>query len=61
MVCVNTLTADGKYPLQYGRNLHLRIRIRLSEKRKASSQCFVPFVESILNFKHLLKEDDGHS
>ena len=32
-VFVNTLTADGKYPVQGCEYLHLPIQIQLSEKR----------------------------
>ena len=31
-VFVNTLTADGKYPVQGCKNLQLRIQMQLSEK-----------------------------
>ena len=45
-VFVNTLNAAGKYPVQYCNNLQLPIEKQLSEKRKTSSQFFVPFQES---------------
>ena len=31
---VNTLSADGKYPVQYCKNLQLPIRMQVSEKQK---------------------------
>ena len=45
-VFVNTLTADGKYPVQECQNLQLPIEMQLSEKRKSFSKFFVPFLES---------------
>ena len=60
-VFVNTLTADGKYPVQGCENLQLPIQMQLSEKRKTFSEFFVPFLESTSNFKHFEKKDDGHS
>ena len=39
-VFVNTLTADGKYPVQGCENLQLPIQMQLSEKRKTFSQFF---------------------
>ena len=56
MVFVNTLTTDGKYPVQYCDKLQLAIEIQLSEKRKTFSQFFVPFLESTQNFKHFGKK-----
>ena len=60
-VFVNTLTADGKYPVQGCENLQLPIQMQLSEKRKTFSEFFVPFLESTSNFKHFEKKDDRHS
>ena len=57
---VNTLTADGKYRVQYCENLQLPIQMQVSEKRNAFSN-FFPFLESKSNFKHFEKKDDGHS
>ena len=37
-VFVNTLTADGKYPIQYWGNLELPIQMQLSEKWETFSQ-----------------------
>ena len=58
---VNTLTADGNYPVQYCGNLQLPSKMILSQKRKIFSQFSVPFVESTSNFKHFEKKDDGFS
>ena len=41
-VFINTLTAEGKYPVQGCENLQLPIQMRLSEKRKTFSAFFVP-------------------
>ena len=60
-VFVNTLTADGKYPVQGCENLQLPIQMQLSEKRKTFSQFFVPFLEFISNIKHFEKKDYRHS
>ena len=60
-VFVNTLTADGKYPVQGCENLQLPIQMQLSEKRKTFSQFFVPFLGSTSNFKDFEKNDDCHS
>ena len=60
-VFVNTLTADGKYPVQECQNLQLPIEMQLSEKRKSFSKFFVPFLEFTSNFNHFEKKDDCHS
>ena len=60
-VFVNTMTADGKYPIQDCENLQLPIEMQLSKKRKTLSQFFVPFLESTSNFKHFERKDDHHS
>ena len=60
-VFVNTLTADGKYPVQGCENLQLPIQMQLSEKRKTFSEFFILFVESISKFKHFEEKHDGHS
>ena len=36
-VLVNTLTADGKYPVQVCENLQVPIQMQLSEKRETFS------------------------
>ena len=46
LVFVNTLTADNKYSVQDSKNLQLRIRMQLSEKRKSFSRFFLPFLQS---------------
>ena len=58
---VITLNADGKYPVQYCKNLQLPIQMQLSEKRKTFSQFFVRRLESTSNFRHFEKKDDGDS
>ena len=60
-VFVNTLIADGKYPVQDCENLPLPIQMQLSEKRKKFSQIFVPFLESTSNFKQFDERDDRHT
>ena len=50
-VFVNTLIADGKYPVQDCENLPLPIQMQLSGKRKTLSPFFVQFLESTSNFK----------
>ena len=60
-VFVNTMTADGKYPIQDCENLQLPIEMQLSKKRKTLSQFFVPFLESTSKFKHFERKDDHHS
>ena len=56
-VFANTLTADGKYPVQDCENLQLPIQMQLSEKPKSFSEFFFPFLESRSNFKHFEKKD----
>ena len=58
---VNTLTLDGKYPVQDYENLQFQIHTQLSEKVKPFSKFFVTFLKSTSNFKHFEKEDDCHS
>ena len=60
-VFVNTLTAEGKYPVQDWVNLPLLIQMQLSDNWKIFSEFFVPFLESTSNFKHFQKKDGGHS
>ena len=60
-VFVTTFNVDGKHPGSDCKNLQLPIQMQLSEKRKAFSQLFVPFLESTSNFKHFEKKDDRHS
>ena len=58
---LNTLTSDGKYPLQGCENLQLLIQMKLSEKPKNFSEFFVPFLDSTANFEHFERKDDRHS
>ena len=60
-VFFNALTAVGKYLVQDSQNLQLPIQMQLSQKRKSFPDFFVPFLESISNFKHFQKKDDCHS
>ena len=59
-VFVDTLTANGKYPVQYCENLRLPIQMQLSQKGKTFSEVFVAFMESTSNFKHFRKKDHCH-
>ena len=58
---LNTLTAEGNYPIQDWENFQLPIQMQLSETRKIFFQFFVSFTEYTSNFKHLQKKDDRHS
>ena len=58
---VDTLRADGKYPVQDCQNLQLKIQTHLSEKRKNFTRFSVQFPESTSDFKHFEKKDVGHS
>ena len=58
---VNTLTSDGKYPVQGCENLQLPIQMQLFEKRKKFSEFFVPYMDSTSNFEHFERKDDRHS
>ena len=57
----NTLSADRKYFLLNSDNLTQHIQIQLSQKQNRSSEFFVRFLKSRLNFEHLQKKDDSHS
>ena len=57
-VFFNTLTADGKYPIEYCGNF---FQVLVSENRKTFSEFFVRFHECTSNFKHFEKKDDGLS
>ena len=57
----NTLTDDSKYPVQYRKYLQLRTQMILSEKLTTFFQIFVPFLESLSNFKGFEKKDNRHS
>ena len=43
---LNTLSADGKYPIEDWDNLPLLIQMQLSEKPKPFSPFFLRFLES---------------
>ena len=58
---VNTLTVDGKHYLLTRDNLTETIQIQLSQKQKNFFEFFFALLASILNFKHLPKEDDPYS
>ena len=58
---VNTLNADGKYPVQYCDNLRFRNQKQLCKKQKIFSEFFVWFLEPTSNFKHFAEKDDGRS
>ena len=60
-VFVNTMSADGKYPVQDRENLELPIQKQLCGEPTTFSECFVPFLESTSNFKSFEKKDGGHS
>ena len=58
---VNKLTADDKYSLLNRDNLTQPIGTQLFQKEKASSEFFLAFSKSTLNFEHFEKNDDNHS
>ena len=58
---LNTLTVDDKHYMLNRDNLTQPIQLQLSQKQKTFSQIFFASLKSILNFKHLPKEDDPHS
>ena len=60
-VFVNTLSANGKYPVPYYGKLPLPNKMQLSEKLKNISQFSVAILDSTSSFKHLEEKDDGHS
>ena len=63
-VFLNTLIADGKYPVEDSENLQLPIQMQLSVKRKfffLNFFFFFSFPETTSNFKHFEIKDDGHS
>ena len=57
---VKTLSADGMYPVQDCDKFQLQSQMQLSEKPKAFSRLFVPFLECPSNVKDFEKEDDYH-
>ena len=58
---VNTLIVDDKHYVLNRDNLTQPIQMQLSQKQKTFSEFFFAFLKSILNFKHLPKNDDPHS
>ena len=58
---VNTLTVNDKYYLLKRDNLMLGIQMLLSQNKKLFLNFFLPFLKSILNFKHLQTKDDPGS
>ena len=58
---VNTLTVHDKHSLLNRDNLTQTIQIQLSQKQKTFYEFFLVFLKSILNFKHLAKQDDPRS
>ena len=58
---VNILTADEKHYMINRDILAQEIQMQLSQKQKTFSPFLFPFLKSILNFKHLPKNDDPHS
>ena len=57
-VFLNTLTSDGKYPVEGCENFQLPFQTQLSEKRKTVAQLFVPFLHSTSNSEHFQRNDD---
>ena len=58
---VNILTADEKHYLLNRDILAEPIQMQLCQKEKTFFDFFFAFLKSILNFKHLPKNDDPHS
>ena len=54
---VNTLSADDKYSFLNRDNLTQPIQMQLSQKQNIFLNFFLAFLKSILNFKHLPKND----
>ena len=57
---VNTLAADGKYPLLDRENLMMPIQMQLSRNQKTFSQFFAAFLKPRLTFEHFQNKDDIH-
>ena len=57
----NTLTANDNYPVQYFGSLPSPTQGELYLKPTIFADFFVPFLESISNFKHFGKKDDRHT
>ena len=58
---VNTLTVDENHYVRNRDNLGELIQIQLSQKQKNFCDVFFAVLKSILNFKHLPKNDDPDS
>ena len=58
---VNTLTVDENHYVRNRDNLRELIQIQLSQKQKNFCDVFFAVLKSILNFKHLPKNDDPDS
>ena len=58
---VNTLTVDENHYVRNRDNLRELIQIQLSQKQKNFRDVFFAVLKSILNFKHLPKNDDPDS
>ena len=54
---VNILAVNDKHYVLNTDNLTQQIHMQLSEKQNTFSPFFLAFLKSILNFKHLPKED----
>ena len=57
-VFLNTLTSDGKYPVEGCENFQLPFQTQLSEKRKTVAQLFVPFLDFTSHSEHFERNDD---
>ena len=53
---VNTLTADDKYSRRNMENVWQIFQMELSQKQKHFSPCFITFMKSTSNFKHLKRK-----
>ena len=58
---VNTLTVDGKYPVQRCENLQLPIQRQLYENQKIFSEFFASFLDPRSSFECFETKDDRHS
>ena len=58
---VNTSTVNDNHYLLNRHNLTQPIHKPLPQEQKNFSEFFLTFLKSILNFKHLPKNDDRHS
>ena len=58
---VNIPTVDDKHYLLNRDNLTQPIQMQLCKKQNTFSEIFFGFLNSLLNFKHLLKKDDAHN